>query len=87
MKLSKQDVTDLIRNKPQMVQFTKKNGTIRDMKCTLDSNIIPPAPEKTEEQLNQPNREGPPGLLSVWDMESEGWRSFYVDSVISIQEA
>jgi len=61
------------------VKFTKKDGTERDMKCTLQESYISPYEKKTDREkvVNENNR-------SVWDVESQGWRSFRVDSVISI---
>ena len=61
------------------VKFTKKDGTERDMKCTLQESYISPYEKKTDREkvVNENN-------ISVWDVESQGWRSFRVDSVISI---
>ena len=39
-------VKNLLANSEVTVQFVKSDGTIRDMRCTLDSSRIPPAPPK-----------------------------------------
>jgi len=39
-------VKNLLANSEVTVQFVKSDGTTRDMRCTLDSSRIPPAPPK-----------------------------------------
>lgn len=60
------------------VNFTKVNGEVRIMKCTLqDSYIL----ETTSETTKKPNTD----ILSVWDIEKSAWRSFRVDSLNSFE--
>lgn len=61
------------------VTFTKKDGTERDMLCTLKEDVIVPYEKKTERE-KVPNEE----VLSVWDVEKNSWRSFRFDSIIKI---
>jgi len=68
----------VLRNGPAQVTFTKVNGEIRNMKATLNPNLIPsvqtpvnPA-EESERSLN---------VLRVYDLDVQDWRSFRVDSV------
>jgi len=61
------------------VNFTKKDGTVRKMLCTLSPEILPTQTDLEEHiQTRKTNTE----VISVWDLESEGWRSFRKDSVI-----
>ena len=61
------------------ISFTKKDGTLREMACTLDTTIIPDefAPKGVE-------RTKPVDSLSVFDVEKNEWRSFRWDSLISV---
>lgn len=61
------------------VQFTKvKDGTVRDMTCTLNEALIPDEHmPKGEVQVSNSDL-----TARVWDLEVEGWRSFRYDSVI-----
>jgi hypothetical protein len=62
------------------VVFEKADGTLREMRCTLQSDFLPP-------QLLQENtvtRAENPNILSVWDIDNGGWRSFRMDSIKSI---
>jgi hypothetical protein len=45
-KLLRDWVKNLLTTSEVTVQFVKSDGTTRDMRCTLDSSRIPPAPPK-----------------------------------------
>lgn len=72
---------DELRSGAVMVAFKKSDGTDRLMKCTLSENLIPISTETTKAVVKK--REPNPDVLAVWDIESDGWRSFRWDSVIS----
>jgi len=61
------------------VVFTKKNGDLREMMCTLRDDIVVPH-EKTTDRVKEVNEE----VLAVWDCEKNAWRSFRVDSIIDV---
>lgn len=67
--------TDLVT-----VRFEKKDGTIREMHCTLMERKIPE--EKT------PNGKGKKqslDALAVFDIEKQEWRSFRFDSIKQVE--
>lgn len=74
----KQKLIEQLSSGVVSVAFTKKDGSKREMACTLDSSIIPEefAPKGVE-------RAKPVESLSVFDVEKSEWRSFRWDSVIS----
>jgi hypothetical protein len=56
------------------IGFTKKDGTLREMKCTLKEGIIPVVEDpKTSDTL-----------CTVWDTELSAWRSFKFENINSI---
>ena len=62
-----------------LIEFTKKDGTKRKMRCTLSEGYVPP-PSKdplTQKKVRAVNEE----VQVVWDMDKEDWRSFRWDSV------
>jgi hypothetical protein len=78
-KYTREQLLELLRAKdPVVVTFTKVDGTVRDLYCTLNEELIPtdklPKNEKTlKENLS---------VIRVFDLgEAKGWRSFRVDSV------
>jgi hypothetical protein len=60
------------------VQFTKKDGSLREMRCSLQEQYLPPLMGEAETKDN-------PDVLAVWDIEVEGWRSFRIDSVLIME--
>ena len=67
-----------------IVEFTKKNGEKRKMKCTTSLDRIPDSKHPQEASTFTYNTEK---SLRVYDIEAEGWRSFRVDSVDAIESA
>lgn len=65
------------------VDFVKVDGTHRTMKCTLVNELLPPTPKPVVDTLKSPKVENL-NVISVWDLESKGWRSFRIDSVKSV---
>ena len=59
------------------VTFTKVNGELRTMPCTLDGALLPPQPLKEFHET----RIFKPETLSVWCLDKMEWRSFRVANV------
>lgn len=59
--------------------FIKKDGTERQMRCTLQENVVVPYEKKTDKEKK--NNED---TLSVWDMDKNAWRSFRWDSIKNV---
>jgi hypothetical protein len=60
--------------------FTKSDGTERQMRCTLNIDKIPAdfLPKNTERKKSDE-------VLPDFDVENQGWRSFRLDSIKSVQ--
>ena len=69
----------LLRERSVEILFTKKDGSDRLMKCTLQEDKIPAenAPKGVERAKNDE-------VLAVFDVEKSAWRSFRWDSIKSI---
>ena len=63
-----------------MVTFTKINGERRVMRCTLNSAYLPESNKEKGQLLTEAN----PNLMTDWDLDANGWRSFHIDSVQSL---
>lgn len=61
------------------VVFTKKDGTQRQMQCTLFPGSIPSDKQPKTESEEDTNSTG--SALRVFDLEKQEWRSFRWDSV------
>lgn len=76
------------------IEFTKKDGSKREMVCTLRGDLIPEDKKPGDNQLPLPfdksdveliekkTRKTNPSVFSVYDLENNGWRSFIVDNLI-----
>lgn len=60
-----------------IVEFTKKNGDLRKMRCTTNLSIIPETEHPSEDSTRIYTEE----VIRAYDIDAEGWRSFRVDSV------
>ena len=63
------------------VTFTKVNGDKRVMNCTLMEGVLPSstAEKKADKKINE-------DILSVWDVDSKGWRSFRMNTVTRVRQ-
>ena len=66
------------------VTFTKVDGSVRIMPCTLRESVLP---ARTSEQTSKSveKREKAMNVLSVWCLDQMAWRSFRVDNVTEIK--
>lgn len=77
---SKQEIKTALQNGVGEITFTKTDGSARVLKCTLQSHVLP-VMEVVEGKISKPEN---PDTLAVWDLENNGWRSFKIASVISV---
>ena len=66
------------------VEFLKSNGEVRHMKCTRNPKYIPSEFAPKTEQSDKKDKVVTENLevLSVFDVEKKGWRSFRIESLI-----
>lgn len=80
MSYTREDIANILNKGIYTVSFTKVNGERRDMRCTLKNDLIPETQSDTQTETRKVNED----VLAVWDLEKSGWRSFRLDSLISI---
>jgi hypothetical protein len=88
--ITREQLSELLHTGECVVEFTKVDGTVRTMPCTLNEALLPPplvhitntdnpidfpAPKK-EKKVN-------PDIMSVWCLDKKEWRSFRIANVIS----
>jgi len=73
-------LTDALKIGILIVEFVKKDGTVRSMTCTLDPALLP---KFTDSDKPKVERKLSPEVLAVYDTEAKGWRSFRWDSIKS----
>lgn len=77
--ISKLNLMNMLHGGIISVKFTKKDGSERIMRCTLNEAYIKPYEKKTDKDkiVNE-------NTVSVWDIENDSWRSFRIDSILEI---
>jgi hypothetical protein len=72
------------------VEFLKADGTLREMRCTLNPDKLPPLPVVTGpvdgivKESKKPRKEADPHSLRVFDLDKNEWRSFRFDRLQKI---
>jgi len=69
--VKREDLVNLIKSGPQKVIFLKKDGTIRKMHATFWDGEVP--------EVKYPH------LLTVWDLENDGFRSINLETVMCVE--
>lgn len=70
-------VKGVLTVQPATITFTKKDGTERVMNCTLRGDMLPVVEIKEDKTPRKQND----SVLSVYDIDAQGWRSFTVNAV------
>ena len=70
------------------VELTKRDGTLRTMRCTLSEQIIPKVELETIHEnsgmfVKTPKKFNPE-VRTVYDVEARAWRSFLWSSIRSV---
>ena len=75
-KIGRKWLIGLLEERSIEIVFTKKDGTERTMKCTLQEDYLPEygVIEIDKDRCKKDS-------LAVFDIEKEGWRSFRWDSI------
>ena len=72
---------EILSNNDCEVTFTKVDGSVRTMPCTLRASALPPR----EVNESKKSRDLKPETLSVFCLDKNEWRSFRVMNVIEVQ--
>lgn len=80
--LYKNDLKEHLSKAIAEITFTKTDGSIRKMRCTLMSDYLPQ--KQVDENVRHVPRRENDGVLAVWDIDNQDWRSFRLDSVTDI---
>jgi hypothetical protein len=80
---TKADLKAQLEQNVLVVDFTKLNGDKRVMTCTLREDMKPRA-TKTDAMSQKKVREISDAVVSVWDVNAKGWRSFRYDRINTV---
>lgn len=74
----------ILTNGVYAITFTKVNGEVRTMPCTLKESMLParvPVAESAEKKTRVPKVDN----ISVWCTDKNEWRSFKVMNVTQVE--
>lgn len=77
----KEKILEQLQTGVVLVTFTKADGSLRDMKCTLQPRLLPTSLKESTIKIDSES-----DALRVYDLEADGWRSFKISRLISIFE-
>ena len=76
---TKESIRSQLQHSVMNVKFIKNDGSVREMICTLLESLAIPYEKKTDKQKPENDE-----VLAVWDVEKHAWRSFRVNTVLSV---
>jgi hypothetical protein len=79
--MTKEEIVALLQAGVCEVTFTKINGELRQMPCTLKTELLPVVDNKLNEGKVRKSKED---NLSVWCTDKNEWRSFRIANVQKI---
>ena len=81
--MDRNQLIETLRTNVCEVTFTKVDGSLRVMPCTLKEGIVPPYEAKLDDTKSP--RAKNESVLSVWCLDAGSWRSFRVDNVTEVK--
>lgn len=76
------EIVDYInKNKFVVVRFTKADGSIRHLYGTLEFALIPEKHKPKSNELGKAFKDIEKGILRIYDIEAEGWRSLHSEKI------
>ena len=80
--MSYEEILELLSNNDCEVTFTKVDGSVRVMPCTLRADALPPQKEKlTDDKPKAKNT----SVISAWCLDKGEWRAFKVANVMNVR--
>ena len=87
LQITKDELVEKLQQEVVQLVFTKADGTERHMVCTKNIVHIPEQFHPKTDKVVKLDENGNPietDLITVWDTESNGWRSVNFGKVIEI---
>lgn len=84
MEYTHEKLKDLLTTANCAITFTKVNGEVRTMPCTLRETAIPAKPADSVSKSNE-KRLRTLDVLSVWCLDRQEWRSFRIANVTKVE--
>lgn len=77
----KEQMEELLRNGVVQVTFTKKDGSTRVLKGTKNMDLVP----EDKHPKGDVKKSEAQDLITVYDIENDGWRSFHINLIQDVE--
>lgn len=87
LQITKEELLEKLQMESVSVTFTKADGSERTMLCTKQTSKIPEAQQPKTDKVVKLDENGNPietDLITVYDLEKEGWRSFNYTKILNV---
>jgi len=81
--ITKQELTTALTQGICEVTFTKVNGEVRTMPCTLKTDLLPARAAVVEQRAERKHNDA---LMSAFCTDKKEWRSFRVENVTKLTQ-
>lgn len=85
LKATRTFIMELLHENVLKINFTKKDGTTREMRCTLQADLLPEVKVTEGKEGATHKRQKNYNIVPVWDLDNDGWRSIRVASIIDVE--
>ncbi len=88
LQITKDELVEKLQQEVVQLVFTKADGTQRHMVCTKNIVHIPEQFHPKTDKVVKLDENGNPietDLITIWDMEQQGWRSFNFSKVLEVK--
>ena len=85
LKVSKEFLSNKLKQSMYKIKFTKVDGSLRNMLCSLNEYHLPPLKVLSENVIVKPKAENLDTII-VYDLEKKAWRTIRLDSIIAFDE-
>lgn len=88
LQITKDELVEKLQQEVVQLVFIKADGTERHMVCTKNIVHIPEEFHPKTDKVVKLDENGNPietDLITIWDMEQQGWRSFNFSKVLEVK--
>lgn len=80
--MSEDNIIKMLTESVCTVKFNKIDGSLRKMRCTLHPDLIPLTKIVNETRERKKIND----IIAVWDLDNQGWRSFKISTLLSVEK-
>lgn len=83
---NRETLLEILHSREVTVKFRKLNNDLRIMRCTLKFDLLPEQVQAKllAEEKDEDEKITNETLVTVYDLDEQGWRSFKIDRIIEV---